>query len=72
MPSVQNCINCFAPLRGGRYCGVCGFDQLKPRSSNCLPALTVLNKRYLVGRVLGQGGFGITYLAKDYSLGESG
>ena len=48
-------------------CPMCGFNrkQKLERSEKCLPADTILNGRYLIGRVLGEGGFGITYLALD-------
>ncbi len=38
------------------------------KSSYCLPAGTRLNKRYVLKKVLGEGGFGITYLGWDEIL----
>lgn len=53
----------------GGYCPNCGFNNDDYRwNENHLPPLKPLNGRYLTGRVLGAGGFGITYLAKDIKL----
>ena len=65
------CYNCFqarATLEGP--CPCCGFDlaENEKKFPVALRAGTVLNGRYIVGRVLGQGGFGITYLALDTQL----
>jgi len=52
-----------------KVCPVCGLEEgTPPESSAQLPARTVLQEKYLLGRVLGQGGFGITYLAWDLEL----
>ncbi len=67
----QVCYNCFQPLDGAvGSCPYCGFDPAEngARFPTALPMGTVLNGRYLTGRVLGQGGFGITYLAFDTQL----
>ena len=68
----RRCYNCFKekPDSSGP-CPYCGFDleENAKKYPVALRAGTVLNSRYLIGRVLGQGGFGITYLAWDRKLG---
>ena len=72
MPATQTlCYNCFRQVADpSAPCPHCGFDLAENRQKFpvALRAGTVLNDRYIVGRVLGQGGFGITYLAFDTQL----
>ena len=50
-------------------CPFCGNDIVGPTNDNtCLPAGSVLKHRYVLGRVLGDGGFGITYIGYDKAL----
>lgn len=59
------CPNCFRRnVYDGRNCRICGY-QYEPQDNQALAIGNVLKQRYLLGRVLGIGGFGITYLAYD-------
>ena len=61
------CPNCFNDKSEATVCPQCGFDENK-RDAIALPYRTLLSGRYLSGRVLGSGGFGITYVAWDTRL----
>ena len=52
------CYNCFHEKPDGGPCPNCGFDlaENEKKFPVALRAETVLNGRYIVGRVLGQGG----------------
>ena len=63
------CYGCFNEREGTGPCPHCGYDISTARHPYiALPIGTILNGRYLTGRVLGVGGFGITYLAYDMTL----
>lgn len=61
------CMHCMNGSVAGGRCTTChaieGPEQ--NRSLNALPYRMVLHDRYQIGRVIGCGGFGITYLAWD-------
>ena len=60
------CYNCFQERQEeGGPCPCCGFDleENVKKYPLALRAGFILKNRDLVVRVLGQGGFGITYLA---------
>lgn len=64
------CINCMHEKKEGQsVCAHCGFDdRTYVIPQYVLPPFTILNGKYLLGKVLGMGGFGITYLAMDLTL----
>ena len=62
---IDFCPNCFEKSTKA-LCGHCGYKAISQAGSHqYLAPGTLLYNRYLIGRVLGAGGFGITYLAKD-------
>ena len=62
------CYYCFREKNTYGVCPFCGYQKgmLKEKYPLALPEGTILAGRYIIGRVLGQGGFGITYVAMDY------
>ncbi len=65
---INRCVNCMGELEG-YPCPCCGFDaNAQPQPGYALPWNTILHGKFLVGKVLGQGGFGITYVGWDLAL----
>ena len=69
MEEIFFCPGCMAktaPVDG--KCPVCGCNVNMENAPHQLPVNTILYGRYIVGRVLGAGGFGITYIGYDLKL----
>jgi len=64
------CLGCFSVPEQPGSCTSCGFDLARcmQGGDGALAPGTLLRERYVVGRVLGRGGFGITYLGWDLRL----
>ncbi|SCY71201.1 Protein kinase domain-containing protein, partial [Lachnospiraceae bacterium XBB2008] len=63
------CMGCMQELDDdAKFCRLCGYKIDTPNSSRGLQPQTILNGKYLVGKVIGEGGFGITYIAFDLVL----
>ncbi|MDQ0154542.1 protein kinase domain-containing protein [Robertmurraya andreesenii] len=63
------CLGCMADIGSESICPHCGWKVgTAAEAPQHLPPGTILQEKYLLGRVLGHGGFGITYLAWDLNL----
>ena len=64
------CVNCFIVVDwDSPYCPRCTYPQPIGQNPNYLRPPHRLHNQYIIGRVLGHGSFGITYLAYDRGLG---
>ena len=64
----NRCFGCME-VTEGYPCPNCGFDPAQAAAPNyVLPYGAILNGRYIVGKMLGQGGFGITYIGWDLAM----
>jgi serine/threonine protein kinase len=70
MDTGKICFNCFREIENGDVpCPHCGFPAPQMQNPpNHLRCGTLLAGKYLIGRSLGQGGFGITYVGWDLNL----
>ncbi len=66
-PDTARCPHCFEATNANP-CPYCGWQLGQDNPPPALALGRVLDGRYRVGRVLGHGGFGITYLAWDDNL----
>ncbi len=66
------CPQCFHTLERNGVCLFCKKNVASmANEGSALPIRTLLNKRYFIGKVLGAGGFGITYKAYDMNTAET-
>lgn len=64
------CMNCFSVKGQYEVCPFCGYvEGTPPKQPHYLTPGTLLGNRFLVGTVIGAGGFGITYKCFDTTLG---
>ena len=64
----KRCPSCLQEYNGANC--ACGYPEKGQNTAHQLPVGTILRGRYIIGKALGQGGFGITYLAWDKLMQE--
>lgn len=66
---LKYCCHCMAQIEGTETeCPVCGKQvSIQVPAHHLLPG-TILAKKFYVGKALGEGGFGITYIGRDINL----
>jgi serine/threonine protein kinase/TPR repeat protein len=67
---MRRCVQCLSEIESkNATCSNCGLNNSRAKTINAaIPPGRVLDERYYLGGVLGQGGFGITYKGYDQDL----
>lgn len=67
---MRLCENCFEEMNA-QFCTRCRYNPAAGAGDpTVLAPGSVLLGKYIVGKVIGKGGFGVTYLAYDFTLGK--
>ncbi len=65
------CENCFSEWTVGTFCTRCGYNpSVTVTDPSMLKPGSVLLGKYIVGKVIGKGGFGVTYVAYDVTANK--
>lgn len=65
------CMGCMSPMEGeGPVCPICSHDNSIDNPKGTLPAGTVLEEKYLVGKALSQNDLTIVYIGLDLQRGR--
>ena len=66
---MKYCMGCMENIEDEvLQCPSCGFMQNNQNVQGLLQTGTILQNRYIVGRSIGNGGFGVTYIGLDAQL----
>lgn len=64
------CLGCMNKLDDNGLCNHCNFDPNKPQAKSYLKAGTILDDRYIVGKILSFNGEGVSYIGFDKVTSE--
>lgn len=65
------CMGCMSPMEGeGTVCSICSHDNEIDNPKGTLPAGTILEEKYLVGKTLSQNDLTVVYIGLDLERGR--